>query len=124
MEYTSHWDNIPPNLKMEISTMSNQSNSSGFSTLMNVLAHPVETIKVGIQNLPRFFHWDVEEVGLFTMEPKIVEVDDQRPSYLTEPQMTHVTKNEYVPVSGYKAIVRPGVYRGTRYCTWRPIPIR
>ena len=92
--------------------MSNQSNSSGFSTLMNVLAHPVETIKVGIQNLPRFFHWDVEEVGLFTMEPKIVEVDDQRPSYLTEPQMTHVTKNEYVPVSGYKAIVRSGGTKG------------
>jgi len=72
-----------------------------FASLAEAIKHPVQTVQ-------RLFNWDVEEVGLFTMKQNIVEVDGQRQNHGPVPQVTHITNNEYVPVSGYKAIVRSG----------------
>ena len=52
--------------------------SFGFHNMMDILRHPVQTLR-------RWFHWEVEEEGLFRLDGNT---------------------NEYLPITGYKAIVR------------------
>jgi hypothetical protein len=52
--------------------------SFGFHSMMDILRHPVQTLR-------RWFHWEVEEERLFRLDSNT---------------------NEYVPITGYKAIVR------------------